>query len=110
MVESGSDIGAASPAARRTSRLAIGSILSSLVVCCPVTTILGPLLGGVALKKIGADPALRGRGLAMTGIALGLIFTILQALTGLWLKEKILDPTNIGPLDALTAGPVVVQP
>ena len=61
----------------RTSMLAVASLLSSVIFCCPLTTILAIILGIGALLSIKANPAQRtGKGLAITGIVLGTLFTI----------------------------------
>ena len=64
----------------KTSGLAISSLICSIICCLPFTTIPGILLGAGALLSIGKNAALRGRGLAITGIVLGVIFTIGQVL------------------------------
>jgi hypothetical protein len=69
----------ASAAPPRTSGIAVASLVSSLIFCCPITTILGVLLGLVALVSIGGNPARKGKGLAIAGIVLGIIFTAGQA-------------------------------
>ena len=63
----------------RTSRLAIASLACSLICCVPVTTIPGILLGVGAMLSISNNQALRGKGLAVAGILLGVIFTAGQA-------------------------------
>lgn len=60
----------------RTSSLAVASLVSSLVFCCPLTTILGPVLGIGYFVAAAGKPWLRGRGLAIAGILLGVLFTI----------------------------------
>ncbi|MHC5003823.1 MAG: DUF4190 domain-containing protein [Planctomycetota bacterium] len=74
------DANATEPA--RTSGLAVGSLICSLIFCCPITTVLGVLLGLVALVSIGSNPARKGKGLAVAGLILGLIFTAGQAYFG----------------------------
>jgi hypothetical protein len=66
----------------RTSGLAIGSLICSLICLCPVTTILGILLGLGALGSISGNPMRKGKGLAIAGILLGVIFTAGQAFFG----------------------------
>ena len=92
------------PTTPGTSKLAVGSLLFSAIACCPATTLLGPLLGVLALRKIRRESGLRGRKLALCGITLGLLFTGLQAFAGSWLYENIIELTFTGPRDALETG------
>ena len=61
-----------------THPLAIGSLICSLLACCPLITIFGPLLGLIAIISIGSNPMRRGKGLAVAGILIGLVTT------GIW--------------------------
>lgn len=92
---------------RRTSGLAIASLVCSLICCLPVTTILGVLLGIGAIISIGSHPEKKGKGLAIAGILLGVVFTIGQAIgyPKIWdvIKESM-KMVETGPRDALTAG------
>jgi hypothetical protein len=91
----------------KTSGLAISSLICSLICCLPFTTIPGILLGAVALVSIGKNPALKGRGLAFTGIVLGVLFTIGQVVIYpvAWKFIKTsMEAVAAGPRDALTAG------
>jgi hypothetical protein len=60
---------------RRTSGLAITSLVFSLIVCCPLTTIIGPLLGLIAIASIGSNPLKKGKGLALIAIIVGVLVT-----------------------------------
>lgn len=62
----------------RTSGLAVASLVCSLICCVPITTIPGVILGGLALGAMSKNPNLTGRGMAIAGIVLGIIFTIAQ--------------------------------
>jgi hypothetical protein len=66
----------------KTSAMAVASLVCSLICCFPVTTILGVLLGVFALVSISSNPAKRGKGLAIAGILLGIVFTAGQAFVG----------------------------
>jgi len=95
------------PSEQTTSRLAIGSLVCSLICCVPVTTIPGILLGIVAMISIGNNPARKGKGLAVAGILLGVIFTAGQA----YVYPKIIEFAGEtfelvmnGPNDALVSG------
>lgn len=67
----------------RTSILAIVSLVCSLVCCVPLLPTLGALLGIGGLVAISRNPMLRGSGLAITGIVLGLLFTLGQGLVAM---------------------------
>ncbi|HRP63960.1 MAG TPA: DUF4190 domain-containing protein [Phycisphaerales bacterium] len=63
---------------QKTSRMAISSLVCSLICCIPITTILGAVLGAFALVRISSNPALRGKGFAVAGLILGISFTAVQ--------------------------------
>jgi len=98
---------AVDPGEQKTSGLAIGSLVCSLICCVPVTTIPGILLGIAAMVSIGNNPARKGKGLAVAGILLGVIFTAGQV----YVYPKVVDLAGEifelivnGPNDALVAG------
>ena len=91
-------------AAKKTSGLAITSLIFSLILCCPVTTIIGPLLGLVALVRIGRNPALKGRGLAFAAIITGVAFSIAQGIGMYQGYQVMVRPVSEGPATALEAG------
>ncbi len=91
-------------AAKKTSGLAITSLIFSLIVCCPVATIIGPLLGIGALVRIGGNPALKGKGLAFAAIIMGIAFSAAQGLGGYSMYKNIIEPMYVGPRDALASG------
>ena len=88
----------------RTSGLAISSLVCSLIFCCPLTTIIGPILGMIAFVTIGSNPNRRGKGLAITGIILGILMTALQSWAGFLLYSKLILPVLEGPKTVLVAG------
>ncbi len=107
MTQFGAQFGDDEPGELKTSGLAIGSLVCSLICCVPVTTIPGILLGIAAMVSIGNNPARKGKGLAMAGILLGVIFTAGQA----YVYPKVIDFVGEtfelvmnGPSDALVAG------
>jgi hypothetical protein len=104
MTQFDSTFGEPGPQEQKTSGLAIASLVCSLILCCPITTILGPLLGIAALIKIGGNPALKGRGLAVAGIILGVAFTIFQVWGGTRFYHQFIVPVLRGPEAALAAG------
>ncbi|MEE9130631.1 MAG: DUF4190 domain-containing protein [Phycisphaerales bacterium] len=93
-------------AAKKTSGLAITSLIFSLICCIP-TTVLGVLFGIGALVSISGNPAKKGKGIAVAGIVLGLLFSAGQAViyprVGSYIKEVFILVQD-GPKDALTAG------
>ena len=92
------------PAATKTSGLAITSLIFSLIVCCPVTTIIGPLLGLISLITISGNPARKGKGLAFTAIAIGIIATAGWCTVTVWGHKNMNIPVQHGPREALVAG------
>ncbi len=63
------------PPVSRTSGLAIASLVFSLIFCCPFLGLIGVLLGLFALGPTGR-PGVKGRGLAIAGILIGLLVTV----------------------------------
>ena len=59
--------------------LATASLICSLILCCPIVTLVGVILGIVALLKIRGS-AMSGRGLAWAGIIIGILTTTLTTL------------------------------
>lgn len=57
--------------------LAAISLVCSLVFLCPITTFLGPVIGLFALLSTREDPARRGRGMAVAGIVIGTVFSLM---------------------------------
>jgi hypothetical protein len=96
--------GESAMAPRKTSGLAITALVCSLIFCCPLTTLLGILLGLIAFAITGPGSARRGRGLAAVAIIIGLVATALQVWGGYAMYEKVWRPVLEGPTDALTAG------
>lgn len=91
----------------KTSGLAIASLVCSLILCCPLTTLLGPLLGVIALATIGSNPARKGKGLAFAGIVLGLVFSVGWGLIGYQASQifpQTMELINQGPNNALLTG------
>lgn len=88
----------------KTSGLAITALVCSLIFCCPLTTILGIILGAIAMVTIGSAPGRKGRGLAITAVLLGVIFTIGQAYFSYKLYDKYARIVTEGPREALELG------
>jgi hypothetical protein len=63
---------------QRVSGLAVGSLVFGLLCCIPGSGLIGAILGGAALVRIGgARGRLSGRGLAFTGLILGVLGTVI---------------------------------
>ena len=58
------------------SGMAVASLICSLIICCPLTTVLGPVLGLIALFRFKKQEYLTGKGYAISGIIIGVIATI----------------------------------
>ena len=56
------------------SGLATAALICSLIICCPIPTVVGPILGIIALVTLRGRS---GKGFAWTAIVVGLISTIL---------------------------------
>lgn len=88
----------------RITPWAYASLICSLGVFCPLLTLLGPLLGIKALAEIRARPGTAGTGIAMTGIAIGVIVTLGWGGAALWWDRHVRRPLLNGPIDVLTTG------
>lgn len=93
------------PAQRpRTSGLAIGSFLCAIFICCPIATVIAPVLGIVALIGIGRQGgAQRGRGFAIAGILIGAAVTVLWVIVAVWMFSLAARITTL-PQTMLIAG------
>ncbi len=89
---------------KKTSGLAIGSLICSLIMCCPLTTIIGPILGLAAVFTIGSNPARKGKGLAFAGIIIGIIATAGWGVASVWGYNNFYVPEQEGPVAVMTAG------
>lgn len=87
----------------RMSVCAVASLVLGLVLCCPLTSVAAIVLGAVGLSATKARMA-SGRGLAIAGLALGLVGTALQVAFGAWSYTTIYAPLMEGPAPALRAG------
>lgn len=90
-----------------TSKLAIWSLVCSLIFFCPLTTLLAPILGLIGLAKIGGNPNLKGKGLCIVGILLGVVFTAgwgYGGYVGIGKMKEWMGVVMSGPSDALAAG------
>ncbi len=91
----------------KTSGLAIASLVCSLLFFCPITTLLGPLLGLIAIPVISSNPRRKGMGLAVAGILIGIVLTALWGFGGYKVYKfgyGFYEVVAKGPNDALVAG------
>ncbi len=89
----------------RTSIAAVLSLICSLICCLPAVPLLGVVLGAIALIGIGrSDGRVGGRGLAVAGIVLGILFTVAQigiVLGGGMVAQKFITEIAVVGGDAL---------
>jgi hypothetical protein len=86
--------------------MATASLICSLILCCPIVTLVGVILGIVALLKIRGS-AMSGRGLAWAGIIIGILTTTLTTLfmiIVLILTLGVLEQTPESVTTAIKAG------
>jgi hypothetical protein len=83
---------------------AVLSLLCGVAVLCPITSLLGPILGVVALAEIRRKPYRTGTGLAVAGILCGLVATAGWAAAARWWHVNARVPLLRGPAPALAAG------
>lgn len=73
--------------APRTSGLAIAALVCALLFCLPAVPLLGVLLGLLAVVTMIGKTSMRGRGLAIAAIVIGLVITAVQAAGGWWFYQ-----------------------
>lgn len=88
---------------KATSRLAKASLWCSLIFFFPVTVIAAPILGLAALWEIKSNAAKTGEKLAKTGIALGLVLTVVHAYLG-FAGTRFYNSVHTSPEKAIAAG------
>jgi hypothetical protein len=92
----------------KTSGMAITALVMALVgvvPCCGwVSAPLGALLGLIAIFRIGGNPMLKGRGMAVFAMLLGVVISIGWAIGGVWGWNEFVRPIMQGPKNALIAG------
>ena len=86
----------------RTGKLAIASLVCGLVFCCPITSLLAPVLGIAHFVAAAGKPWVRGAGLAIGGILLGLVMSGGWVFLG-WSTYKLFEQAMRLPKEALAA-------
>ncbi|MBT7657366.1 MAG: DUF4190 domain-containing protein [Phycisphaerae bacterium] len=87
------------------SKLAIWSLTCSLIFCCPIVTIFGPILGAIALIKMKSNPR-SGKGMAISGIIIGVITTVLSVgalLFAFTAVKKVMNQVTESASEVITA-------
>lgn len=89
---------------RSVSKLAITSLVLSLVFCCPLTTLAGIVTGALAVAATVRDRNLAGRWIAIVAIVISSIATIGQTIVLVKGYDLVFVPIMSGPQTALRAG------
>ncbi len=89
---------------RHLSRMAVASLVLSIVFCCPVTTIAGIVTGSIAIVMTMRDRTLSGRWMAITAICIGLTATAIQAMVIAKGYQIVMVPVLTGPESAIKSG------
>lgn len=89
---------------RRVSKLAITSLVLSIIFCCPLTTIAGIVTGAIAVFATIRDRTLSGRWIAVLAIVIASLATIGQVVVGVQGYNTVFVPIFSGPQTALLAG------
>ncbi|MBT6164301.1 MAG: DUF4190 domain-containing protein [Phycisphaerae bacterium] len=82
--------------------MAIWSLTCSLIFCCPIVTIFGPILGAIALIKMKSNPR-SGRKMAISGIVIGVITTALSVGVVLFAAPKLIPFITESTSEVITA-------
>jgi hypothetical protein len=91
---------------QKRSGMATASLICSLILCCPIVTLVGVILGIVALLRIRSSN-LSGKGLAWGGIIIGVVATTLSSLFiafAVNMAFDILEQTQTSVTGALESG------
>lgn len=88
---------------RRVTPWATASLLCSVVVFCPVASLIAPLLGMKAIAEIRARPGVGGLNLAIAGIVIGLVSVLGWAGFATWWHYNVRLPMIEGPLAEIRA-------
>ncbi len=87
----------------RRSRLAIWALVCSLMVICPLAPLAAVILGLCALRVIADNTALKGKTMAASAVAIGLLFSVCQGIAG-YVGYHYAEQARHGPSIALRAG------
>lgn len=59
---------------QKTNGLAVAGFVTSLACCSPVAIVLS----AIGLSQINKDPSQKGKGLAIAGLTIGIVFTVIS--------------------------------
>ncbi|MFK7962187.1 MAG: hypothetical protein AB8G96_16875 [Phycisphaerales bacterium] len=82
---------------KRTSRLAIASLVLSVVACCPIAGLIGPLLAVVSIVMIMTSRRLKGVFIALLAIVIGLALQVGSFALGWKVFGEAIAVTSSGP-------------
>jgi hypothetical protein len=90
----------------RVSALAVSSLVFGLLCCIPGSGLIGTILGGAGLVRISqSDGRLSGRGMAFSGLILGLLGTMLWLGLGIGTVWAMKEAQRfVQPIQAVTSG------
>ncbi len=96
--------GTSGNAPQRVSKLAITSLVLSVIFCCPLTTLAGLVTGAIAVFATIRDRTLSGRWIAVLAIVIASLATIGQVVVGVKGYNTVFVPVFTGPQTAFLAG------
>ena len=92
----------------RTSKLAIASLVATLLSCCSVCGVVPIVMSVISIIRIKMNPALRGMGIAVVALILSAALTVASTLVAgpriLEFVRMVFGPLFAGPIDAIRAG------
>lgn len=96
--------GASSSEPKKTSGMAVTALVFSLIFCCPITTVLGVLLGLIALVTMGDKK--KGKGIAIAAVIIGIITTAISGYAAIKIGKLVAESAAFvqeGPAEAMNA-------
>ena len=89
---------------QKRSRVATAALVCSLIICCPLVTVVAPILGIIALLKIRSKPYLKGKGFAWSAIIIGTVATVVWIFGGSFMAYKVFEGTPRTTSSMIAAG------
>ena len=97
------------PPEKKTSVLAIAAFVLSLILCLPPLSILGAILGIVALVRMGGHPELGGKTLAIVSIPLGALSIVVTGILASIAIPSFVATASRAKMSEATANLMAVQ-